>query len=100
MLDSLDSLRTFTKEPGDLVAKVAALPPLKPLTEATANTPALQKILVAHQALEAVEAARKKDVGALAGMLANAANEEDKPGGWLDLVADQASNLKSSEKNV
>lgn len=100
MLDNLDSLRTFTKAPGDLVAKVAALPPLKPLTEATANTPALQKILVAHQALEAVEAARKKDVGALAGMLANAANEEDKPGGWLDLVADQASNLKSSEKNV
>ncbi|WP_145316804.1 DUF2235 domain-containing protein [Pseudomonas sp. SJZ080] len=100
MLDNLDSLRTFTKAPGDLVAKVAALPPLKPLTEANANTPALQKILVAHQALEAVEAARKKDVGALAGMLANAANEEDKPSGWLDLVADQASNLKSSEKNV
>ncbi|CAI8785990.1 Rhs element Vgr protein [Pseudomonas sp. IT-P44] len=97
---NLDALRAFTKEPGDLVAKVAALPPLKPLTEATANTPALQKILVAHQALEAVEAARKKDVGALAGMLANAANEEDKPSGWLDLVADQASNLKSSEKNV
>ena len=100
MLDSLDSLRAFTKEPGDLVAKVAALPPLKPLSEATANTPALQKILVAHQALEAVEAARKKDAGALAGMLAKAANDEDKPGGWLDLVADQASNLKSSEKNV
>lgn len=100
MLNNLDSLRTFTKEPGNMVAKAAALPPLKPLTEATANTPALQKILVAHQALEAVEAARKKDVGALAGMLANAANEEDKPGGWLDLVADQASNLKSSEKNV
>lgn len=97
---NLDALRAFTKEPGDLVAKAAALPPLKPLTEANANTPALQKILVAHQALEAVEAARKKDVGALAGMLANAANDEDKPGGWLDLVADQASNLKSSEKNV
>ena len=82
------------------MAKVAALPPLKPLTKATANTPALQKILVAHQALEAAEAARKKDVGALAGMLAKAANDEGKPGGWLDLVADQASNLKSSEKNV
>jgi hypothetical protein len=83
-----------------LVAKAAALPPLKPLTAATANTPALQKILVAHQALEAVEAARKKDAGALASMVAKAANDEDKPGGWLDLVADQASNLKSSEKNV
>ncbi|EUB73062.1 Protein of unknown function DUF2235 [Pseudomonas sp. GM41(2012)] len=100
MLDNLDSLRTFTKAPGDLVAKAAALPPLKPLTAATANTPALQKILVAHQALEAVEAARKKDAGALASMVAKAANDEDKPGGWLDLVADQASNLKSSEKNV
>lgn len=100
MLNNLDSLRTFTKEPGDLVAKAAALPPLKPLTAATANTPALQKILVAHQALEAVEAARKKDAGALASMVAKAANDEDKPGGWLDLVADQASNLKSSEKNV
>jgi hypothetical protein len=33
-------------------------------------------------------------------MLANAANDEDKPGGWLDVVADQASNLKSSERNV
>ncbi|VVQ34640.1 hypothetical protein PS943_03897 [Pseudomonas fluorescens] len=100
MLDNLDSLRTFTKAPGDLVAKAAALPPLKPLTAATANSPALQKILVAHQALEAVEAARKKDAGALASMVAKAANDEDKPGGWLDLVADQASNLKSSEKNV
>jgi len=100
MLDSLNSLREFTKEPGDMVAKVAALPPLKPLTAATANTPALQKILVAHQALEAVEAARKKDAGALASMVAKAANDEDKPGGWLDLVADQAGNLKSSEKNV
>ncbi|RON21760.1 Rhs element Vgr protein [Pseudomonas brassicacearum] len=97
---NLDALRAFTKTPGDMVAKVAALPPLKPLTAATANTPALQKILVAHQALEAVEAARKKDAGALASMVAKAANDEDKPGGWLDLVADQASNLKSSEKNV
>jgi hypothetical protein len=60
----------------------------------------MQKILVAHQALEAVEAARKKDAGALASMVAKAANDEDKPGGWLDLVADQASNLKSSEKSV
>lgn len=100
MLDNLDSLRTFTKAPGDMTAKVAALPPLKPLTASTANTPALQKILAAHQALEAVEAARKKDVGALAGLVAKAANDEDKPGGWLDMVADQAGKLKSSEKNV
>ncbi|MBU6956131.1 DUF2235 domain-containing protein [Pseudomonas sp. CVAP len=100
MLDNLDSLRTFTKAPGDMTAKVAALPPLKPLTASTANTPALQKILAAHQALEAVEAARKKDVGALAGLVAKAANDEDKPGGWLDRVADQAGKLKSSEKNV
>ncbi|POA34884.1 MULTISPECIES: DUF2235 domain-containing protein [unclassified Pseudomonas] len=100
MLDNLDSLRSFTKAPGDMTAKVAALPPLKPLTASTANTPALQKILAAHQALEAVEAARKKDVGALAGLVAKAANDEDKPGGWLDMVADQAGKLKSSEKNV
>jgi hypothetical protein len=70
------------------------------LSEATANTPALQKILVAHQAVEAAEAARKKDFGSLAGMVAKAANDEDKPGGWMDLVAEQASNLKSSEKKV
>lgn len=100
MLNSVDSIRAFTKEPGDMVAKVAALPPLKPLSEATANTPALQKILVAHQAVEAAEAARKKDFGSLAGMVAKAANDEDKPGGWMDLVAEQASNLKSSEKKV
>lgn len=97
---NLDALRSFTKAPGDMVAKVAALPPLKPLSEATANTPALQKILVAHQAVEAAEAARKKDFGSLAGMVAKAANDEDKPGGWMDLVAEQASNLKSSEKKV
>lgn len=97
MLTNLDSLRSFTKEPGDMVAKVAALPALKPLTGANANTPALQKILVAHQA---VEAARKKDAGALASLVANAANDEDKPGGWLDMVADQAGKLKSSEKTV
>lgn len=100
MLNSVDSIRAFTKEPGDMVAKVAALPPLKPLSEATANTPALQKILVAHQAVEAAEAARKKDFGSLAGMVAEAANDEDKPGGWMDLVAEQAGNLKVSEKKV
>ncbi|MFJ4251605.1 T6SS phospholipase effector Tle1-like catalytic domain-containing protein [Pseudomonas sp. NPDC089741] len=97
---NLDALRSFTKAPGDMVAKVAALPPLKPLSEATANTPALQKILVAHQAVEAADAARKKDFGSLAGMVAKASNDEDKPGGWMDLVAEQASNLKSSEKKV
>src|SRR5471030_52661 len=97
MLTNLDSLKGFTKAPGDMVAKVAALPALQPLTGANANTPALQKILVAHQA---VEAARKKDAGALASLVAKAANDEDKPGGWLDMVADQAGNLKSSEKNV
>ncbi|KAA0988562.1 DUF2235 domain-containing protein [Pseudomonas sp. ANT_J12] len=97
MLTNLDSLRSFTKEPGDMVAKVAALPALQPLTAANANTPALQKILVAHQA---VEAARKKDASALASLVAKAANDEDKPGGWMDMVADQAGSLKSSEKNV
>jgi hypothetical protein len=100
MMNNLDSLRAFTKAPGDLTAKVAALPPLLPLNEATANTPALQKILVAHQALEAVEAARNKDAGSLAGMLAKAANDEDKPGGWKDMLANQVGNLKSSEKKV
>jgi hypothetical protein len=100
MASNLDALRSFTKTPGDMVAKVAALPPLKPLSEATANTPALQKILVAHQAVEAAEAARKKDFGSLAGMVAEAANDEDKPGGWMDLVAEQAGNLKVSEKKV
>ncbi|WP_414890608.1 T6SS phospholipase effector Tle1-like catalytic domain-containing protein [Pseudomonas chlororaphis] len=100
MMSNLDSLRAFTKAPGDLTAKVAALPPLLPLSEATANTPALQKILVAHQALEAVEAARNKDAGSLAGMLAKAANDQDKPGGWKDMLANQVGNLKSSEKKV
>ncbi|MEW7855799.1 DUF2235 domain-containing protein [Pseudomonas chlororaphis] len=100
MMSNMDSLRAFTKAPGDLTAKVAALPPLLPLNEATANTPALQKILVAHQALEAVEAARNKDAGSLAGMLAKAANDEDKPGGWKDMLANQVGNLKSSEKKV
>jgi len=100
MMSNLDSLRAFTKAPGDLTAKVAALPPLLPLSEATANTPALQKILVAHQALEAVEAARNKDAGSLAGMLAKAANDEDKPGGWKDMLANQVGNLKLSEKKV
>lgn len=97
MLTNLDSLRSFTKEPGDMVAKVAALPALQPLTAANANTPALQKILVAHQA---VEAARKKDASALASLVAKAANDEDKPGGWMDMVADQAGKLNSSEKTV
>ena len=97
MLTNLDSLRSYTKEPGDMVAKVAALPALQPLTAANANTPALQKILVAHQA---VEAARKKDASALASLAAKAANDEDKPGGWMDMVADQAGKLNSSEKTV
>jgi len=100
MLDNLDSVRSFTKAPGDMVAKIAALPPLLPLSEATATTPALKKILVAHQAVEALEAARDKDAGALAGLLAKAANDEEKTGGWKDLLAGQVGDLQLSEKKV
>mgnify|MGYP003468891644 CR=1 FL=1 len=49
---------------------------------------------------EGLEAARKKDLGNLASMVAEAANDEDKSSDWLDMLVEQAGSLKSSEKKV
>ncbi|BAQ80189.1 uncharacterized protein PST29_2300 [Pseudomonas sp. St29] len=99
MLSNLDGLRAFTQSPGDVVALVAAMPPPPPLNASTATTPELQKILVAHQALEAAQAAQDKEDARLAGLLASA-NDQGQPAGWQDLLADQVGNLKSSGKQV
>lgn len=99
MLSNLDGLRAFTQSPGDVVALVAAMPPPPPLNASTATTPELQKILVAHQALEAAQAAQDKEDARLAGLLASA-NDQGQPAGWQDLLAEQVGNLKSSGKQV
>ncbi|MCE4057966.1 hypothetical protein [Pseudomonas sp. Au-Pse12] len=89
-----------TPSPGDVVALVAAMPPPPPLNASTATTPELQKILVAHQALEAAQAAQDKKDASLAGLLASAANDQGQPAGWQDLLADQVGNLQSSGKQA
>ncbi|RBJ72093.1 hypothetical protein C3L29_035255, partial [Pseudomonas sp. MWU12-2534b] len=78
---------------------VAAMPPPPPLNASTATPPQLQKILVAHQALEAAQAAQDKEDARLAGLLASS-NDQGQPAGWQDLLAEQVGNLKSSGKQV
>lgn len=89
-----------TPSPGDVVALVAAMPPPPSLTASTATTPELQKILVAHQALEAAQAAQDKEDARLAGLLVSVANDQGQPAGWQDLLADQVGNLQSSGKQA
>jgi len=54
MLDNLDNIRAFTKEPGDAMKLANALPMPPALSEATATTPELKKVLKAAETAKAV----------------------------------------------
>jgi hypothetical protein len=59
MLEGLDTLRAFTKEPGDVMKIASALPVPPALSEETATTPELQKILKAAQTAKALAQVKK-----------------------------------------
>ncbi|MCU1718989.1 T6SS phospholipase effector Tle1-like catalytic domain-containing protein [Pseudomonas sp. 5P_3.1_Bac2] len=67
MQQGLEALRAFTQNPGDVVRQISSLPPPQPLTAQTATTPALQNVLQAIKAKEALQAA--KDSGDMSGLL-------------------------------
>ncbi|MCY1310882.1 hypothetical protein D9M70_611230 [compost metagenome] len=57
MLDVAEAVRAFSSDSTPALELAAALPAPQPLTAETANTPALQAILKAHQAAAAAKAA-------------------------------------------
>ncbi|MGV8862547.1 MAG: T6SS phospholipase effector Tle1-like catalytic domain-containing protein [Pseudomonas sp.] len=60
MLDNLDNIRAFSKDPGDMLKLVKALPTPPALSAETATTPELQKLLKATEAAKAL--AKVKDL--------------------------------------
>lgn len=90
MMEGMEAVRAFTRNPGDVVAMLDAMPLPVPLTEQTANTPELQTIFKAAEAAKVVKAAN--DSGDMSGLLGQAMGLMDKgdakPGlqspGWLD----------------
>ncbi|MCC6074547.1 T6SS phospholipase effector Tle1-like catalytic domain-containing protein [Pseudomonas sp. GCM10022188] len=59
MLEGMDAIRAFSKDPGSAVQLANALPLPAPLTEETANTPELRNILKAAEAAQAIEEVKK-----------------------------------------
>ena len=99
MMEGMEAVRAFTRNPGDVVALLNTMPPPVPLTEQTANTPELQTIFKAAEAAKAVKAAN--DSGDMSGLLGQAMDLMDKgdpkPGlqspGWLDQAKGMAKEL-------
>lgn len=90
MMDGMQSLRAFTQNPGDVVAKLSTMPLPIPLTEQTAITPDLQTIFKA--------AKDSGDIGGLLGQAVDLMGKDDpKPGlpppGWLDQAKGMAKEL-------
>lgn len=91
MMQGMEAVRAFTRNPGDVISMLNAMPLPTPLTEQTAkNTPELQTIFKAAEAAKAVKAAN--DSGDMSGLLGQAmglmGQGDPKPGlqapGWLD----------------
>ncbi|UUY09486.1 DUF2235 domain-containing protein [Pseudomonas sp. J452] len=93
MMEGIDHLRAYTREPGTVLREVAAMPLPQPLTEQTATTPELQTILKAAQAAKAVAEAKEGNPMGLVDMLAEQLNEAEQPDksqspDWLDMAGD------------
>lgn len=93
MMEGIDHLRAYTREPGTVLRQVAAMPPPQPLTEQTATTPELQTILKAAQAAKAVAEAKEGNPMGLVDMLAEQLNDTEQPDksqspDWLDMAGD------------
>ncbi len=86
MMSGIEKLRTYTREPGNALQAIDAMPAPQPLTAQTANTPELQAIFKAHQAAEA-EAAQAKPpslFNTVSGQLASATQSSATAPGWLE----------------
>lgn len=93
MMEGIDHLRAYTREPGTVLREVAAMPLPQPLTEQTATTPELQTILKAAQAAKAVAEAKEGNPMGLVDMLAEQVSEAEQPDktqspDWLDMAGD------------
>ena len=99
MMDGMQSLRAFTQNPGDVVAKLSSMPLPVPLTEQTAITPDLQTIFKAAEAAKAAKAA--KDSGDMSGLLGQAMDlmgkDDPKPGFQSPGFLGQAMNLMDED---
>lgn len=99
MMDGVQSLRAFTQNPGDVVAKLSSMPLPVPLTEQTAITPDLQTIFKAAEAAKAVKAA--KESGDMSGLLGQAMDlmgkDDPKPGLQSPGFLGQAMNLMDKD---
>ncbi|WP_394327320.1 hypothetical protein [Aquipseudomonas alcaligenes] len=80
-MEGIDHLRAYTRELGTVLCQVQAMPLPQPLTEQTATSPELKKILQAAQAAKALADAK-----------------EGNPMGLIDMVAGQLSDADPSEK--
>jgi hypothetical protein len=76
MLDNLDNIRAFSKDTGDVLKLVKALPTPPALSEETATTPELKTLLNAMTKAKATEAAKE--------LFASLPAEEKT--GWLDQI--------------
>lgn len=93
MMEGIDHLRAYTREPGTVLRQVAAMPLPQPLTEQTATTPELQTILKAAQAAKAVAEAKEGNPMGLVDLLAEQVSEAEQPDktqspDWLDMAGD------------
>ncbi|WP_297839260.1 hypothetical protein [Pseudomonas sp.] len=78
MLDNLDNIRAFSKDTGDVLKLVKALPTPPALSEETATTPELKTVLNAIKTAKAKEMAKQ---------LFDSLPAEEKTG-WLDQIKD------------
>lgn len=81
MMQGIEHLRAYTREPGSVLRLIEAMPLPQPLTEESANTPELKAIFQAAQAAKAVSEAK-----------------EGKPLGLIDMVAGHLSNAEQPDK--
>lgn len=97
MMEGIDHLRAYTREPGTVLRQVQAMPLPQPLTEQTATSPELKKIFQAAQAAKAVADAKEGNpmglIDVVAGQLSDAEQpDKTKSPGWLDMAGDMVGN--------
>jgi hypothetical protein len=97
MMEGIDHLRAYTREPGAVLRQVQAMPLPQPLTEQTATTPELKKIFQAAQAAKAVADAKEGNPMGLIDMLAGQLGDTDQPDkakspDWLETAGDMVGN--------
>lgn len=102
MLEGMDAIRAFSKDPGSAMQLANALPLPAPLTEETANTPELRSILKAAESAQAIEEAKKtRNATSLLEQTLTAFDEASGPipvtskPAWLEQARDSLTDLTS-----